>query len=72
MEIIGDLDENGNLVEPSTHNEHITMWNYCYRNAKHPDGMVDCKLMKLGILDSYECYTSYNVDGNGGNTINSF
>lgn len=54
MVIIRDLDENGNLVDPSTRGKHITLWNYCYRNINHPNRMVDCKLAELHVFSSSE------------------
>lgn len=43
--IIRDLDDDGNLVEPLTLDERIAHWNYCYRNARYPDGIFKRRLM---------------------------
>lgn len=61
-----DLDENGNLIEPSTRDEHITLWNYCYRNAKYADWTIDCKLVKLDMFGSCESSVSSDSDNIGG------
>lgn len=39
------------------------MWNHSYRNAKHPDVMIDYKLVELCMFDSYESFTSDNTSG---------
>lgn len=54
MEIIRDLYEDDNLFEPSTRDERMTLWNYYYRNVKHPDVTFDFKLVELGIFGSCE------------------
>lgn len=72
MEIIRNLDENDNLVEPSTCNEHMVMLNHCYINAKHPYGNIGFKLMKLGMFNSCESITSSNSNGSSGSNNDSF
>lgn len=54
MEIIRDLNENDNLIEPLTHDECISLWNYCYRNKKLLDGTVRYKVVGLCMLGSCE------------------
>lgn len=60
-----DLDEDGNMIEPSIRDEHITLWNYLYRNTKCRDETVDSKLMKLGMFRS--CESSLNSECDGSN-----
>lgn len=59
MEIIRDLHENENLIDPSIRDERIALWNHCYRNARRLDGVVDCKLVKLGMFGS--CKSSISM-----------
>lgn len=72
MAIIRDLDENGNLVEPSNRDERIILWNYSYRNTKYLDEMVYYKLVELGMFDSCESFTSSDNNRSNGNYNDSF
>lgn len=59
MEIIRDLNEEGGLVEPFTHDDCIAMLNYCYKNSRHPDKTVDYRLVELGMFRSCENYLNF-------------
>lgn len=62
MAIFRDLDESENIVEPSTCDVHISMWNHSYKNVKHSDGEIDYKLVKLSMLDICESSSSFASD----------
>lgn len=68
MVIIRYLEENGNQIEPLTHDECITLWNHCYRNSMCPDGSVDCKLVELGTFGSCRSPLNSNSDNSGGSS----
>lgn len=72
MVIIRDLNENGNLIEPSTRDGHIILWNYYYRNTERIDGTIDCKLVELGMVDSCKSSISFNSDRSGCSDNDSF
>lgn len=72
MEIIRDLDESDNLVEPPTRDKPITLWNHCYKNANHPDGTNDYKIMELGMFGSCESLNNSNCDNTSYSDIESF
>lgn len=71
MVVIRGLDENGNLVEPSTLVKRITLWNYCYRNTRCPDGTVDCKLVELGMFGGCESSLNSKSDNTYGSDSDS-
>lgn len=54
MVIIRDLDEDNNLLQFSTCDECIAIWNYCYKIARHPDETVGYGLVELGMFGSCE------------------
>lgn len=72
MDIIRDLDESDNLVEPLTRDKRITFWNHCYKNAKHPDGTNAYKIMELDMFGSCEILNSSNCDNTSCSDIESF
>lgn len=55
------------MVEPSTHDECIALWNYCYRNAQCLHGIIDNKLRELGMFDNCESSLNYDSYNSGGN-----
>lgn len=69
MAIIRDLDEDGKLVKPSTCDVHITLWNYCHRNSRHPDWTISYELMELDMFGS--CANSLNYDSDSGSGTSS-
>lgn len=72
MAIIRDLEENENLIEPSTRGERITFWNYYYRNTKYPYGTIDCKWVDLDMFSSYKNSISSNSDDSSVSDSDSF
>lgn len=82
MGIIRDLDKDGNLVEPSSRDEHIALWKYCYRNVRHhkycyrnvrrPYGIVDCRLVELGMFGRCDSSLKSESDSNDGAHSDSF
>lgn len=72
MATIRDLYENGNFIEPSNHEDHIAFWNHYYRDARHPDGKVDCKLVKIGMLGSCWSFLYSDSDSSCGSESDSF
>lgn len=51
-----DLDENENLLEPSTYDECIAKWLCYYRNFRCPGMTFDCKLMELDMFENYKSF----------------
>lgn len=72
MMIIRDLDENGNLIETSTHQERLALWNYYYRNSKCPDRMIDYKLVELCMFGNSKSSISFDTNNIGSRDNNSF
>lgn len=66
MAIIRYLDEDGNMVESLTRDERIALWNYCYMNVRCLDRTVDCRLMELGMFESYKSSLNSDSDINDG------
>lgn len=66
-----DLDEDRNLVKSSTHGEHITLWNYCYINARRPNKAVDYKLVDIYIFGNYESFLNFDSGIGGGSDSES-
>lgn len=54
MTIIRELDKNGNVIDPSTHEEYMETWNHCISNMTRPDGTVVYSLVELGMFGSYD------------------
>lgn len=52
MVISRDLDEDGNLVDPSNRDEYIALCNYYYRNVRCMDKTIDCRLVELCMFDT--------------------
>lgn len=48
------------MVKPSTHGEHITLWNYCYINARRPDKEVDYKLVDICMFGNCESFLNFD------------
>lgn len=54
MTIIRDLDESGNVTEPSTGKNLMNMWEYCMQNSRCGDGTLDYKLFETRMFGSYK------------------
>lgn len=72
MVIIRYLVENDNLVEPSTRDKRITLWNHYYRNARRPYGKINCILVDLGMFDICESSISSDSGSIDGSDNDSF
>lgn len=59
------------LVEPSTRDERISLWNHCYKNIKCPDVIVDCKLVELCMFGSCDSYINLDIDSSSGSDRDS-
>lgn len=75
MVIIRYFIENDNLVEPSTRDKRITLWNHYYRNARHPYGKINYILVELGMFDICESSISSDsgsIDGSDNESLFSY
>lgn len=50
MEIIKDLNDNNNIIEPFTHGGVVEMQRHCVENVRWLVGWVDYKLVELGMF----------------------
>lgn len=54
------------MFEPSALDERISLWNYYYMNVRHPKGIVDRRLVELGMFHSCDNFVSSESDSSGG------
>lgn len=54
MTTIRELDKNENMIEPSTDEEYMEMWNHCISNMRRPYGKIVHNLIELGVFGSYD------------------
>lgn len=53
------------MVEPSTLNECISLWNYCYMSVRHLDRTFGCRLVELGMFGVCESSLNSMSDKSG-------
>lgn len=58
MAIIMDLAESVVVIDPSINKECMNKWRYYMKNVRWSNGMIDYKLLEIGIFGRYE--SSYN------------
>lgn len=52
--IIRELNDNGNMIEISNSRELKKLYENCMKNARQVDMTIDYKILKIGMLGSYE------------------
>lgn len=53
-----ERDENNDLIDPRTHEERSRIWNNCLAYSRWRNGMIDWKLVKLGMFGCYDSSSS--------------